>query len=95
MSDDAAWAAKGQWVMRFASRVTARSVATATRASRLSAQNEVALQSDVADFAVAAHFGFVEADDSGHVLSWFVPVDDERVMVQQLMPMAVRHTMLV
>ena len=95
LSDDAAWAARGQWVVRFSGRVTAASVAAATGAPWLPDQDEVALPWDVADFAVAAHFGFVEADGSGHVLAWFVPVEDGRVMVQRLMPVAARESLRV
>ena len=80
--------------MRFADRSTAADVAAAAGAPWLPDRSEVALPWDVVDFAVAAHLGLIEADDSGHVVSWFAPVDDEQVPERHAMPVPERESML-
>ena len=72
-SDEPCCAQSGQWVMRFADRVTARRVALATGSEWLTASCEVALPVALVDFAVSLHFGLVETDEHGELVAWRVP----------------------
>ena len=90
-SESASWAPEGRWVMRFTDRATAERVADASGMAWLQGLGKVVLPWEVVDFAVAAHLGLIEEDESGRVVSWLAPVDDEDVPERHAMPLPERE----